>query len=237
MRIAFVFATWLVLAGTSGAAGDLIVRQRSATGIPGSGPREETVYLGTNTVVTDSDAMRTIVDLERRTITSADKTKGTYTILTFDQINAQMAMLRKQLEQLPEEARRAMGPLLDDGPPVTVTATRKTETIAEHRASEYTLKGGPYAGSVWATEDIPTPPAFLKWKEIERSGQGPGTGRQLGAAMEKIPGFPLRTRIETRAGGQPVVLSNEVLSLREGKAPADMLAVPAGFTPQAPGAP
>jgi len=235
MRFALALALFLAAGIASGA--DLIVRQRSVTGVTGGTAREETVYLGAHTVVTDSDAMRTIVDLEARTITAADKARRTYNVLTFDELNAQMAALRKQIDQLPPEARKAMAPLLEDGPPVAVTPTKKTETIAEHRASEYALKGGPYTGSVWATDEIPTPPAFLKWKEIEHSGQGPGTGKQLGAAMEKIPGFPLRTRIETKTGSGTVVLSNEVLSIRDGKAPAEVLAVPAGFTKQTPGAP
>jgi hypothetical protein len=233
----FALAVAGVVAAGALVHADVIVRQRSVSGATAGGPREETVYLGAQRVVTESDAMRTIVDLDRRTITAADKTKRTYTVLTFDELNAQMAALKQQLDALPEEARRAMAPLLEDGPPVAVTATGKSQTIAGHRASEHALKGGVYSGSVWSTEDIPTPAAFIKWKEIERSGQGPGTGRQLGAAMQKIPGFPLRTRIETKTAGGTVVLSNEVLSLREGETPKDLLAVPPGFAKQELGAP
>ena len=221
-------ALGLLLVATSADAGDLVVHQRSTTSLSGSGSRDETVYLTRDVVVTDSTAARTIVDLERRTITSVDKPRRAYAVVTFDEIAAQMDALRKQAAQMPPEVRRQMGPLLDDGPPVTVKATGKRATIAGYPAVEYALEGGPYVGSVWATDAIPTPPAFQKWKAIDRNS-APGAGRQLGEAMEKIRGFPLRTRIETHTPGQTVVLSNEVIDVKEAAPPAEVLSVPKGY--------
>src|SRR5262249_15900474 len=153
-----------------------------------------TVYLSNDFVVTDSSATRTIVDLSKRTITAVDKTKRMYTVVTFDDITAQMEAFKKQLADMPPEVRSQMGPLLDDGPPVNDAPTGKKATIAGHEASEWALKGGPYSGSVWATEEIPTPTAFQKWKAIEQGeGTAPGVGKQLGQAIQKVKGFPLRT--------------------------------------------
>jgi hypothetical protein len=228
-----VLVAGLVAIATAVAANDLVVRQRSDTSIGGSGTREETVYLSNDTVVTDSNLTRTIVDLDKRTITAADKTKRMYTVVTFDDITAQMNAFRKQLDALPPEVRKQMGPMLDDGPPVAVTPTGKTETIAGYQASEWSLKGGPYSGSVWATEAIATPSAFQRWKSIEQ-GQGgaPSVGKQLGQAIQKVKGFPLRTRIETKMNGQTVVLSNDVLEVKEAPTPAEMRTVPPGYTLQ-----
>jgi hypothetical protein len=229
MRVAFAL-TCLLLASAAGAA-DLIVRQRTSTGLSAT-PSEETVYLMSSTIVTDSRAMRTIVDLDKRTITSADKTKRAYTVLTFDELSAQMEALRKALANLPPEAKKQMGPLLDEGGPVTIEPTGKTDTIAGYVAKEHALRGGPYSGSIWTTDAIATPPAFQKWKSIEKTRGG--AARQLSEAIEKLSGFPLRTRVEAKAGGQNVVLSNEVIEVREGSAPADVRGVPDGFTKQAP---
>ena len=223
----------VLLAATVGAT-DLVVHQRLSNGLPGSGASTETVYLAGDKMVTDAGTTRTIVDLAKQTITSIDVTKRTYTVVTFDDLTAQMDALKKSLESLPPEARRQMGALFDEGGPVTVTPSGKTERIAGYDAKEYVLKGGQYSGSVWATDAIATPAAFAKWKRIEQSRGG--AGRQLGEAMSRITGFPLRTRIEAKAGPRSMVLSNEVLDVKEGAPPAEMLVVPAGFTKQAFGA-
>jgi hypothetical protein len=227
MRVALTFAC-VLLASTVGAS-DLVVRQRTSTGVSTT-PNEETVYLMTDTIVTDSRAMRTIVDLDKRTITSADKTKRTYTMMTFDELTAQMDALRKALDSLPPEARKQMGALLDDSGPVTLEPTGKTDTIAGYLAKEHALRGGAYSGSIWTTDAIATPPAFQKWKNIEKARGG--AARQLSEAIQKLSGFPLRTRIEARAGGQNVTMSNDVIEVREGSPPADVRGVPAGFTKQ-----
>jgi hypothetical protein len=233
MRIALVLGCLLV--ASTVVAKDLVVRQRSSSGSGGSAPNEETVYLAGDKIATDGRVVRTIVDLDKQTITSIDKGKRTYSVMTFADLSAQMAALKKSLEKLPPETRKQMSALFEDGEPVTVTPTGKTDQIAGYSANEYTLAGGIYSGSVWTTDAIPTPPEFQKWKSIEQSRGG--AARRLGEAMSQIKGFPLRTRIETKAGPQPVVLSNEVLDVKEATPPAEMLAVPAGFAKQTVGAP
>jgi len=231
MRILLAFVA-LSLAAPVGAK-DLVVRQRSATGVPGTAPREEMVYFAGSKVVNDSAAARTIVDLDAQTITAADKTKRTYTVVTFDELGAQLEMLRKELDKLPPEAKKMMGALFEEGPPVAVKPTGKTDTIAGYPAAQYALAGGPYTGSVWTTESIPTPAEFRRWKRIEQSsGASRGPGRQLGEAMEKLKGFALRTHIETKTAGQSFVVSSEVLDVKEASPPAEMLSVPFGFTRQ-----
>ena len=228
MRIASVVVGSLLLASAVEAK-DLIVRQRSG-GLGGQPPGEETVYLTDDRIVTDSAATRVIVDLGPKTITSIDKPKKVYSVLTFDELRAQMDALRKTLDSLPPESRKQVGALLDDSGPVTVKESGKTETIAGYTAKEYAVSGGPYSGSIWTTSAVTTPPSFTKWKSIERSHGG--AAQRLGEAMEKIEGFPLRTRIEIKSGQQPVVLSNEVLEVKGGSPPADVMAVPKGFTKQ-----
>src|SRR5256885_3842080 len=52
-------------------------------------------------------------------------------------------------------------------------------------------------------------------------------------ALTKLEGFPLRTSIKVTSGKQTMQLSNEVLELREGAPPPDMLTVPTNYTKQA----
>jgi hypothetical protein len=231
MRSAFVLVVLLLLASIVSAR-DLVVRQRTVSGFGGLPPSEETVYLTGNRIVTDSDGMRTIVDLDKKTITAADKRKRTYTVLTFDELTAQMEALRRSIDKLPPEMRQQVSPLFEEGEPVTVTPTGKTETIAGHKATEHKLSGGPYSGAVWTTQDLETPPEFKKWKAIEQSRGG--AARRLGEAMEKVSGFPLRTKLQVKTAAEPIELSNEVLEVREEGPPPDVSKVPEGFTKQAP---
>jgi len=232
MRSAFVLAVLLLLASSVGWAKDLMVRQRAMSGFGGVSPSEETVYLSGNQIVTDSDTTRTIVDLDKKTITAVDKRKRTYSMLTFDELTAQMDALRNSIDKMPEEMRRQVSPLFEEGEPVVVTPTGKTETIAGHKANEHKLSGGPYSGAVWTTQDLDTPPQFKKWKAIEQSRGG--AARRLGEAMEKVTGFPLRTKLQVKTAAEPIELSNEVLEVREASPPADVMKVPDGFTKQAP---
>jgi hypothetical protein len=219
-------------------AADLMIRQRSSGTMGGPTPTEETVYIAGDKIVTDSPTMRTIVDLQQETITSADKAKKAYSVTTFAELRAQMDMIRSSLESLPPEQRKQMGALFDDSEAVTIKATGKTDTIAGYPAKEHSVRGGPYTGAVWTTDAVAKPAAFAKWKGIEQTRGG--AARRLGEAMDRLEGFPLRTRIEMKAGPQAVTLSNEVLELKDASPPKEMLAVPAGFTKQAgrlPGAP
>lgn len=228
MRTALTMAC-LLLASTVGAK-DLIVHQRSSTAMSGPGPHEETVYLAGDKIVTDSPATRTIVDLAGQTITSADKAKRTYTMVTFAELHSQMEMLKESLKKLDPETRQQFAALFDDGTVVTTTPTGKTATIAGHSAKEHAVSGGPYSGSVWMTEEIATPSEFKRWKKIEQ--EGAGAAQRLGEALEKLDGFPLRTRIDVKNGAKVMQLTNEVLEVREGSPPAEVLVVPPGFTKQ-----
>ena len=100
------------------------------------------------------------------------------------------------------------------------------------RNTWHIVDGGPYSGYVWTTDEIETPAAFTKWKSLE--GMRGGAARRLGEAMEKLKGFPVRTKIDMKTGGQPISLTNEVLEVNEGTPPKDVLTVPPGYAKSAP---
>src|SRR5262249_7829812 len=159
---------------------------------------EETVYLAGDLMVTDGANVRTIVDLGKHTVTTIDKPRRSYSVLTFDDLSAQVEAMRKAIENAPPEARKNMSVIFDDSTQVTIKPTGKTETIAGKPAKEYALSGGPYTGTIWTTDAVEKPPAFQKWKSVEKSRGG--AARQLGNAIEKLDGFPVRTSIEAKVG-------------------------------------
>jgi hypothetical protein len=231
MRIGLVLSCLLLLAAVADAK-DLVVKQRSSSGFGGGAPNDETVYITNDKIVTDSSSVRTIVDLEKQNITSIDKAQKSYTVATFDELRKQMDMLRQSLDSMPPDARKQMAALFDDSQPVVIKETGKTETIAGHSAKEHSLSGGPYSGYVWTTEEVATPAAFTKWKELE--GMRGGAARRLGEAMQKLKGFPLRTKIDMKTGGNPISLTNEVTGVKEGNPPKDVLTVPPGYAKTTP---
>jgi hypothetical protein len=226
-----VLSCLLVLAAAVDAK-DLVVRQRSSSGFGGGTPSDETVYITNDKIVTDSAGVRTIVNLDAQSMTSVDKAQKTYTVVTFEELRKQMDMLRQSLDSMPPDARKQMAALFDDSQPVVVKQTGKTETIAGHSAKEHSLSGGPYSGYVWTTEEIDTPAAFTKWKGLE--GMRGGAARRLGEAMQQLKGFPLRTKIDMKTGGNPISLTNEVVEVKEGSPPKDALTVPSGYAKTAP---
>ncbi len=230
MRIGVALG-FLVLASTVGAK-DLVIRERAST-FEGQMPEESTAYLTDGVVVTESGGVRTIVDFERKTVTAVRPGARTYTVQTFDEIRGQMDALRTLVEKLPAESRARLDAIFDDGGAVTVEPTGKTERIARLAAKEYAVHDGPYAGAVWTTDAIAAPAVFRKWKDLDRSRGG--AARRLADAIEKVGGFPVRTRIAAKSGDQAIALASEVLDVHEGSPPPGLLEVPRGFTKETPG--
>jgi uncharacterized protein DUF4412 len=233
LRIAAAVAL-VALAVPAGAA-DLVIHQRSTTG-EHAAPREETVYLTGDTVVTDSAQSRMIVDAKAKTITMADKDERTYSVLTFDDVRDQMEQVKKSMESMPPEVRKMFEDLTQGGAKVSVTPTGKTATIAGYAAKEYAIAGGPYGGTVWITDAIETPPQLAQWRELVDRGTGVGGGpsHELAEALATLKGFPLRTHIVTTAAGRTFAVSTEVLDVKEGTPPADVARVPTGYTKRQP---
>lgn len=232
MRFALAALVLALIVPTLGRASELTVRQRvTATG-PRSDTREVTEYITATRRVTDDPKHRTIVDLDAKTITMVDKAKKTYTVTTFDELRQQMERTRKQLDALPPEARKMMGAMAGD---VTLEPTGKTERIAGYEAKEYAVKGGPMSGSVWATEAVTLPAKATDWEHFRDAVGGlQGPGGQLGGAMAKLKGFPLRTQVTYAIGPTTGGYTTEVLSVLEQAPPDGVTEIPAGATKVAP---
>jgi hypothetical protein len=163
----------------------------------GAAPTEETVYIAGDKIVTQSSTVRTIVDLDKKTITSADMAKKAYFVTSFDELQAQMDMIRKSLDSLPPEQRKQMGALLDDTEPdIRRPARRNDRRLSAKGSSAAALRRIGVDGCDREAGRVP-------WKGIERR-----TAARLGEAMGSR--VSARTRIDMKAGAQTVTLSNEV---------------------------
>jgi hypothetical protein len=227
MRTLSVLALALALAlAAPAAAKDLMLRQRAFGPGGPEGGEEQTEYFSGDRIVIASPSRRAIVDLKAQTWTLIDPQRKTYSVMTFDELRRLSARAAKALEALPPETREKLA--LDT--PVAVRPTGKSERIAGHTAKEYEVSGGAATGSVWLTDEIAMPSEVREWEKVSSSlGTAKGVGAGLAAAIANLNGVPLRTKVTVAIGPRKIESGTEVLEVREGTPPADLLAVPDGF--------
>ncbi len=222
-----LFGLSLVLALARPAAGadTLALRQRITAGPTGEA-REQMQYFTSGKRITDDARMRSIIDLDAKTVTMVHKDKKSYTVMTFDELRDRGVQLKKTFDNLPPQARKMLG--LDAS--VTLKPTGKSEKIAGYQAKEYTIEGGPAVGSVWAADDLNVGSRAQEWEKIAAAMGGPGN--KLGDALAQLNGVQLRTAITTAIGphGGKASTTTEVIEVSETPPPPEVLAVPPGFT-------
>ena len=229
MRAPLVLA--LVLVAEAAAGKDLVLRQRAwGPGRPKPG-EEQTEYFSGGKIVIASPRLRTIVDLKARTWTLIELQRKSYRVVTFDDLRRARDRTAAALKRLPPAERKALG--ADDA--ISLRPTGRTAEIAGHAAKEYAVSGGAASGSVWVSEEIAAPEEAREWDQLSTSlGDLPGPYAAFKAATATLKGVPLRTDVTLPMGPGKVESGTEVLEVREEAPPADLLAVPAGFTRVAP---
>lgn len=222
--VAFVLG---ILAPAWAGAVTLTIRQR-VIGSPSAPPQEQMIYWTDTMRVTDEAHRRSIVDFNAHTLTSVDKDRKTYMVRSFDELRKQGEQAARHFDSMPPEAKKHLGGM---DTPVTLRPTGTTQTITGYEAKEYAITGGPYSGSLWATDAIDLGPRVQEWRELAAAiSGGPGPAGQLAEAMTQIKGLPLRIVITTAVGGKKFTVTTEAVEISAKTAPADALTVPAGFT-------
>lgn len=221
----------LLVAGVA-RADDLTLRQRTTTTGGGrSFSHEETQYAHGDLLVIEAPDTRTIVDVGAKTMTIADKQKRTYFVMTFDDMRRQAEAVQERAGKMPPDVKKMLDEMLGAGATITLKPTGKHDTIAGYAANEYTLSGGPFRGSIWTTDAIALPDGVRKWRELSASATAPaGPARPLAQALAEVKGTPLRTGMAATAGQGTFSTASEVLEVSTKAPPADVLAVPPGFT-------
>jgi hypothetical protein len=227
-RLALLLALSLAVPAWGAPATDLILRQRTTlTGGPRPAPpREQTQYFSGRTMVIDDAAARSIVDLAAKTLTVVDKRQRTYTVTSFDDLRTRAETMRRQLRNMPPEARLMLG--MDAR--ASVEATGKREEIAGHLAREYRVSAGPATGSVWMTDEIAMPAGAEEWQQLSATlGGRDAPGAKLAEALAGLKGIPLRSTMTLAMGQSTTTSATEVVEVREAPVPPDVLRVPDGF--------
>jgi hypothetical protein len=231
--LAVVGWSCLLLSSGTARAGDLTLRQRTTTTAGGqSHVRDEMQYVHDGLLVIDAPDTRTIVDVDARTMTVADKARRTYMVMTFDDVKRQAEEVQRRADRMPPDVKSMLDDMLGAGKSIAVTPTGKQDNIAGYSAREFVISGGPFRGSIWTTDTIALPEGVRRWRELAASATAQaGPARPLAEALAKVQGTPLRTGMAATLGrDDSFTTATEVLEVRTAAPPADVLRVPPGFT-------
>lgn len=218
----------LTAAAPALAADALILRQRIEVPSSPDKTREQTQYYTASLRVSDDERTRSIADLDKKTVTSIDKRKQTYRVTSFKELAARQDTHDARVKDLPEPVRD----MVKADQKVVVRATGKTATIAGYETEEFAVESPGVAGHVWIAKALDLGPRRAEWVRLaELYGARNSPGGQLEDALAQLPGVPLRRSLSMTP--LPLVVS-EVLEVRRGPIPPDLLRIPAGFSKAAP---
>jgi hypothetical protein len=233
-RLPLLLVLLLLAIAAPVSAGDLMLKSTVTTsGGPKGGTREETEWLTPTRIVNDSADERSIIDLDAKTVTIADKAQRTWFTMDMNALRKQAEDVQTQMQKLPPEAQQMMEKMMGKPGEATLQPSGKTEKIAGYEAKEYVIKAGVMSGSLWVTDALQPPFDVAKWQEYAASAMMPkGPGRGIAEAFAKIRGIPLR-RTMTASGlggqGQTFTSSMEVVEVKQTSPPPDVLKVPDGY--------
>lgn len=121
----------------------------------------------------------------------------------------------------------------------SVAETPETKTINNWKCRKYivtvTSAMGPMKTEVWATEDLEVDKKIYEQLASRMFSAMPGMQSSLESMkkeMEKIKGVQVMTVSTATMMGQTQKTTTELLEFKEGKAPADIFTIPAGYKKQ-----
>ncbi len=223
MGRALILGLALAAAGCGGTS-DLAIRQRVTDSRSATTPHEEMQYLTTSGRITDDAHVRTIVDLRANTLTTIDKDKKTYSIVTFDELRRESAAQERRLRGAPSEVMQ----MLD--PPMQLAPTGKRQRILGRETTEYAFSAGEMTGSVWVTTELQVPTDPAAWQRFVNAMHGlHGSTGKVAEGIAALGGLPLRATSTVTIGQDSATIITEVLDVQRQSPPPELGTIPEGF--------
>ncbi|HEX9935242.1 MAG TPA: hypothetical protein VGB38_08605 [bacterium] len=192
-----------------------------------------TVWLTPQGTRNDDPARSIIFRLDKNVIYVLDHKKKTVTEIPL----GKMKMPGMDAGENPE-ANTAMQEMMKNmmKMKVTVKATGEKKKINGWNCSKYIqvleTGMGQHQSEIWATEDIRVDYDLISRYSAAMMAQMPGAAAgmdDIAKEMKKVKGMPVYTVSSTPMMGTVVKSTTELLEWKEGKAPAGILDVPAGY--------
>jgi len=239
-----LIAGMMMLQGT--AMADIFMKQKTHTGsftmMGQTQPAKDdiqSIWMTNNVVRNDSKDASTIIRLDKKTITMIDHINKTYTEMPMNMDKAVDAMGG---EKMSKEEREAMSGMMKGMMKfsMTVKETGEKKKINAWNCSKYIQKletaMGPANTEVWATEDIKVQgDIFARYSAVMMTMQ-PGLKESMSQVLnetKKIKGVTVLSNTTTTMMGATLKTSTQLMEFKEGKAPANITAIPAGYKKQA----
>ena len=171
-----------------------------------------------------------------------NRQKGTMTILDHQQKTYYEIPIGKgMMPGLPEgneegsaEVQQMMSQMMKMD--VQVEPTGEVKTIRSWPCKKYIMKismaMGTIENEIWASESISIDPGLYREFSSNMFSMMPGLQQsidKLQQEMKKIKGVNVTTISTNQIMGQQIKSTTELLEIREGTAPADLLAIPSGY--------
>jgi len=199
----------------------------------------QSVWITPDVMRNDSKEASVIIRLDKKTMTMIDHGTRTYTEMPMD--------MGKAMEQagggkMSREEKEAMAGMMKGMMKfsMTVSDTGEKKKIGSWNCRKYIQKMdmamGPSRTELWATEDIKVKDdLFARYSAIMMTMQ-PGLRESMDQVLKetkKIKGVMVQSDTSTTMMGTTVKSSVKLLEFKEGKAPADITAIPKGYRKQA----
>ncbi|MEN6473413.1 MAG: hypothetical protein ABFD81_05305 [Syntrophaceae bacterium] len=198
----------------------------------------QNIWMTDNVIRNDSEQQSVIVRLDKQTVTMIDHAKKTYAEMP---LNLDKAVGQMGGEKMTKEQRQAMSGMVKSMMKFTmkVTETGEKKKIGAWNCRKYIQKldtaMGPTTTDVWATEDIKVKgDIFAKYTAAMMTMQ-PGLRESMAQVMQetkKIKGMTVFTNTTSSVMGATMQSTMQLLEFKEGRAPATIGTVPAGYTKQ-----
>jgi len=245
MMISLAALMCVMVAWPGMALADIFMKQKHHTGsfqIMGQTQPAKDVIQNiwmTDTIIrNDSEQQSVIVRLDKQTVTMIDHAKKTYAEMP---LNMDKAVNEMGGQKMTKEQRQAMSGMVKSMMKFTmkVTETGDKKKIGAWNCRKYIQKldtaMGPTTTDVWATEDIKVKgDIFAKYTAAMMTMQ-PGLRESMAQVMQetkKIKGVTVFTNTSSTVMGATMQSTMQLLEFKEGRAPATIATVPAGYKKQ-----
>lgn len=199
----------------------------------------QSIWMTDTIIRNDSEQQSVIVRLDKQTVTMVDHAKKAYAEMP---LNLDKAVGQMGGEKMTKEQKEAMSGMMQSMMKFSmkVTETGEKKKIGAWNCRKYIQKldtaMGPTTTEVWATEDIKVKgDIFAKYSAIMMTMQ-PGLKESMAQVMQetkKIKGVTVLTSSTSSVMGATLKTTMQLLEFKEGRVPANIGTVPAGYKKQA----
>jgi len=177
------------------------------------------------------DGGEIILRLDQKKMYLLRPAQKTYSVMTFEDMQAMASKAAAALENLPPEAAARMQKMMGGmGGAVTVTHVGPGEPVAGYATEQYhVVLGTMMEGDIWAAPALALPPMFYDAMKAATPANPILDMKKVFDEYKKIKGMPLKSVTNTKMMGQLMTSTTLATSVSKSPIPASTFEVPADY--------